>query len=224
MRRRALDALRTLREGSGVVSPLPSVDVLHEMMSFSLGQEVPPEYVPMMLQDMGLPEREVMATPGAPAGFRVLVIGAGVGGLLAAIKLGQAGIEHTVIEKNADLGGTWFENSYPGCRVDLPSHFYSYSFEPDHDWREHYARRDEILGCLGLLLPRGRSAMECKEAVHDEFNARVDAAHARMVWAQPNVKNWFRSAAGRVATHSPFRLVDYWAMTRAPEPADFTFE
>ena len=53
-----------------------------------------------------------------------------------------------------------------------------------------------ILGCLGLLFSRGRAAMECKEAVHDEFNARVDAAHARMVWAQPNVKKWFRARPG----------------------------
>jgi 4-hydroxyacetophenone monooxygenase len=81
-----------------------------------------------------------------------------------------------------------------------------------------------VLGCLALLLSRRRRAMECKESVHDAYNARVDAAHARMVWAQPGVTNWFRNAAGRVTTHSPFRLVDYWSMTRAPNPDDFTLE
>ena len=78
-----------------------------------------------------------------------------------------------------------------------------------------------VLGCLALLLTQGSGAMECKESVHDAYNARVDAAHARMVWAQPGVTNWFRNAAGRVTTHSPFRLVDYWGMTRAPSPDDF---
>jgi 4-hydroxyacetophenone monooxygenase len=80
-----------------------------------------------------------------------------------------------------------------------------------------------ILGCLGLLLSSGKGAMECKDGVHDEYNARVDAAHARMVWAQPHVMNWFKNAAGRVVTHSPFRLVDYWRMTHAPRADDFTF-
>src|SRR5215472_10755044 len=129
VRRQALDILRAFRGGGGTLPPLPSTEALHEMMSFSLGQEVPPEYVPMMLQDMGLPDRDVTRIPAAPAGFRALVIGAGVSGLLAAIELGRAGIEHTVIEKNPEVGGTWFENTYPGCRVDLPSHFYAYSFE-----------------------------------------------------------------------------------------------
>jgi 4-hydroxyacetophenone monooxygenase len=81
-----------------------------------------------------------------------------------------------------------------------------------------------VLGCLALLQSHGKRAMECKESVHDAYNARVDAAHARMVWAQPGVTNWFRNAAGRVTTHSPFRLVDYWSMTRAPNPDDFTLE
>jgi len=44
-----------------------------------------------------------------------------------------------------------------------------------------------------------------------------------MIWSHPHVSNWFRNSAGRVTTNSPFRLVDYWAMTRAPEPDDFLF-
>jgi 4-hydroxyacetophenone monooxygenase len=567
VRQHALDVLRAFRDRGGADPPLPLMPVLHEMMSFSLGQEVPPEYVPMMLQDMGLAGRDATTMPRPPSGFRALVIGAGVSGLLAAIQLRQAGIAHTVIEKNHDVGGTWLENAYPGCRVDLPSHFYAYSFEPNPDWSEHFACREEllaylrhvadkyrvrdaiqfqtevvaasydaeraqwrvvcrgrdgreheelahvvisavgqlnrpsipdlagiaefagptfhsaawrhdvdlagkrvgvmgtgasamqivprlaggverlfvfqrspqwavpvpdyfrpvrdgerwllrhvpyyaawyrfrqfyvnadgvheslqvdpawphprrslnasndrlretltryiqeeiggradllpkvlpdyppfgkrmlidnrwfrtltrddvelvadpierltpsgvrlangtrvdldvlvlatgfqanrflwpmtitgargrtladrwgddpraylgitvpefpnffmlygpntnlahggsitfhsecqmryVLGCLALLLSRRRRAMECKESVHDAYNARVDAAHARMVWAQPGVTNWFRNAAGRVTTHSPFRLVDYWSMTRAPNPDDFTLE
>ena len=59
-------------------------------------------------------------------------------GLLSAIRLQQAGIDFAVVEKNADVGGTWLENSYPGCRVDSANHVYSYSFRPQ-DWPQHFS-------------------------------------------------------------------------------------
>ena len=75
----------------------------------------------------------------------VVVIGAGMSGLLAGIRLQQAGIPFTIVEKNADVGGTWFENSYPDCRVDNPSHLYSYSFEPNHEWPNHFSPQPVLL-------------------------------------------------------------------------------
>ena len=68
----------------------------------------------------------------------------GLGGLCAAIRLEQAGIPYTVFDKNADVGGTWFENTYPDLRVDVPNHFYSYSFRPNPDWSHYYARQHEL--------------------------------------------------------------------------------
>lgn len=122
-------------------------DLLAEMMSVCVGEPVPPEYVPVLLEEMGLepapPVRRVDA-----AGFRVLVIGAGISGICAAIFLAQAGIEHLVVEKNADVGGTWFENRYPEAGVDTPNHFYSYSFTPHEDWTHYYSKQPEILGYL----------------------------------------------------------------------------
>ena len=76
--------------------------------------------------------------------FHVVIIGAGVSGLCMGIKLRELGISFTIYEKNDTVGGTWYENSYPGCGVDIPNHFYSYSFEPKHDWTRHFARRDEL--------------------------------------------------------------------------------
>ena len=67
--------------------------------------------------------------------------------MLAAIRLAEAGIDHVVLEKNADVGGTWLENAYPGAGVDTPSHLYSYSFAPRR-WSTHFGKRDEVLTYL----------------------------------------------------------------------------
>ena len=76
--------------------------------------------------------------------FPVVVIGCGQSGLLAGIRLQEAGIPFTIVEKNAGVGGTWWENSYPGARVDVGNHFYCYSFEPSDDWTEYFARQPEL--------------------------------------------------------------------------------
>lgn len=82
-------------------------------------------------------------------GPRVLVIGAGVAGLVAAIRLRESGIEDVVVVEKAErLGGTWRENTYPGVACDVPSHLYSYSFAPNPDWSHTYAPGDEILAYL----------------------------------------------------------------------------
>src|SRR5690606_18249439 len=75
--------------------------------------------------------------------FPVAVIGAGMSGILAAIRLEEAGIPHVVFEKNTGVGGTWFENTYPGCRVDSPNHTYSYSFAPK-DWPQHFSAQEVL--------------------------------------------------------------------------------
>jgi len=61
---------------------------------------------------------------------RVAIVGAGFGGIGASVVLGRAGVEHVVLERADELGGTWRDNRYPGCRCDVPSHLYSFSFAP----------------------------------------------------------------------------------------------
>jgi 4-hydroxyacetophenone monooxygenase len=68
-----------------------------------------------------------------------------------------------------------------------------------------------------------RGPMRVKAAVHDAFNARVDAENAKMAWGQPGVTSWYKNAKGRVSQNWPFALVDYWQVTRAPNPDDFEF-
>lgn len=149
VRARMLEALRVYRDRGGTLPPLPSPATLGAMMSFMVGQDVADEYVPMFLEEVALDgdARDVSweSVSGARrAAFRVVIIGAGMSGLLAAIRLEHAGISYVVLEKNESLGGTWFENSYPGCRVDVANHFYCYSFEPNHDWSEFYSQRAEL--------------------------------------------------------------------------------
>jgi hypothetical protein len=78
--------------------------------------------------------------------LRVVVMGAGISGILASIRFPQRiqNLSLTVYEKNADIGGTWFENRYPGCACDIPAHTYQATFEPNHAWSRFYASSAEI--------------------------------------------------------------------------------
>jgi cation diffusion facilitator CzcD-associated flavoprotein CzcO len=79
----------------------------------------------------------------------VLIVGAGASGLGAAIRLVQAGItDFVVLEKASELGGTWRDNTYPGCACDVPSALYSYSFAPNPSWTRAFAGQAEIQSYL----------------------------------------------------------------------------
>ena len=81
----------------------------------------------------------------APRALRVVVIGAGMAGILAGIRLQRAGFtDYVIYEKAARIGGTWRENTYPGIACDVPAHLYTYSFEPNPDWSRTFAPGDEI--------------------------------------------------------------------------------
>ncbi|ANY17710.1 flavin-containing monooxygenase [Bordetella pseudohinzii] len=130
---------------------LPPPDVLHRIMSASVGAQMPPEYVPLFIEELGLAQANTRAlqwrrdpAPLGLADFRVLIAGAGLSGICAAVRLKQAGIPFVILERNETVGGTWHENTYPDCGVDTPSHFYSYSFNPNPEWSRYFAKRDEI--------------------------------------------------------------------------------
>src|SRR3990172_10214639 len=185
VRRDALAVLRAFRDGGCKLAPPPSPETIREMMSFMVGEPVPDEYVPMMLEEMELDGEDVRglhwersAPAEAKSRFFVLVIGAGMSGLLAAIRLKEAGIPYTVIEKNPAVGGTWYENSYPGCRVDIANHFYCYSCEPNHDWPEYFSQRKDLFAyferCADAYGVRPRIRFET-----EVVSARFDAESSR---------------------------------------------
>mgnify|MGYP003449757752 FL=1 len=85
----------------------------------------------------------------AAAPLRVLIIGAGFAGVGLAIQLQKRGIDDfLVLEKAASVGGTWRDNHYPGAACDVPSHLYSYSFEPKTDWSRKFAPQAEIVAYI----------------------------------------------------------------------------
>ncbi|GJG98640.1 NAD(P)/FAD-dependent oxidoreductase [Cupriavidus pauculus] len=142
----ARDALLAWKAGQPAALPAPELDALIEMMRRSVGEDVPDSYGPMVGAWLGLDREFRIDQRGeylVPGNFHVVVIGAGVAGLCASIRLAGAGIPHTVIEKNAEVGGTWYENRYPGAGVDTPNHIYSYSFAKT-DWTRYFALREEI--------------------------------------------------------------------------------
>ncbi len=134
----------------------PDDELLHRMMNACLGETVDAEYVPMMREDMGFSSGDAQwrATPDRARveDMSVVVVGAGLSGLGLAIQLERLGLPYTVIEKNPDVGGTWYENRYPGCRVDTPNHFYSYSFRGRHGWSGYFSPRQEIQAYLQTCL------------------------------------------------------------------------
>ena len=172
---------------SAPVGPLPTEPppgLLPRMLAAGVGGPVPDEYIPMILEEMMLddidpktvhwrtrPDDETLAA------FRVVIIGAGVSGLGMAIKLREAGIPFVIYEKNKTVGGTWLENSYPGCGVDTPNHFYSLSFEPNHDWPDHFSKRDELWKYMERLADQYdlrrdiRFETEVTASVYDEARA-----------------------------------------------------
>jgi 4-hydroxyacetophenone monooxygenase len=122
-----------------------------EMMSACLGEEAPPEYAPMMREEMGFSPRQVTwtapATPPA-AEAPVIIVGAGASGIALGANLEQLGIPYIILEKNPEVGGTWLENRYPGCAVDTPNHAYSFSFGKPYRWQSYFSPRDQIFDYL----------------------------------------------------------------------------
>ncbi|HEY3797395.1 MAG TPA: NAD(P)/FAD-dependent oxidoreductase [Caulobacteraceae bacterium] len=151
VRSRAKAALEAY--GRGELKPKPlSESVIRQMMDFIAGAEIPERYGPFLIEELGMtgadPKQPDWSAPklkAAAAKLPVVIVGAGMSGLLAGIRLKQAGVPFTIVDKNAEVGGTWFENQYPECRVDNPSHLYSYSFEPNHEWPAHFSTQPVLL-------------------------------------------------------------------------------
>lgn len=144
-------ALKAFAEGRPL-PPAPGPALVRRMMDWIVGLEIPERYVAFLQEELALDgidrKKPVWSAPELKAAapeLSALIVGAGMSGLLAAIRLKEAGVPFEIVEKNRDVGGTWLENTYPGVRVDTPNHLYSYSFEPNHEWPARYSTGDVLL-------------------------------------------------------------------------------
>jgi 4-hydroxyacetophenone monooxygenase len=140
VRRKAAAFLKAYRDaGAGPLSIGPK-ERLRTSLSLSLGEPTPDDYLDLYLEELALdPDVRALRWPSPPdpdrlRDFPVVVIGAAMGGLNAAVQLKRAGIPYTLIEKNSGVGGTWHENRYPGARLDSPSRSYTHLFAVDFDY------------------------------------------------------------------------------------------
>ncbi len=177
IRKTALKALREYRDRGCTLPPPPSPEIVLETVKFLVAQDIPDAYTNFLLEELALYGESGSAHDAEPIeltdkakNFRVGIIGAGMSGILAGIKLKQAGIPFTIIEKNSEVAGTWYENTYPGCRVDSPNHSYSYSFEPNHDWPQYFSDQNTLNDYFN------RCADKYGVRDHIEFNTIVRAA------------------------------------------------
>ena len=112
---------------------------------------------------------------GLPAAVDIAIVGSGFSGLAMAVRLKRAGHDDFVLlERGHDVGGTWRDNSYPGCACDVPSHLYSFSFAPNPEWSSTFSPQPEIQAYLKKVageegvLPHVRFGQEVEDASWDD--------------------------------------------------------
>ena len=183
------DRLRVaVKSGKPPVMPQLDRPMFKRMSRLLLGQDLPDMSVDVAFQHAGFTtdSRVRKAADVPPAGFKVIVVGAGMMGINAAIKLQQAGFDFTVLEAMDTVGGNWLTNTYPGAAVDTPSRIYSFSFEPNASWTQFYPRGPEFLSYLDRVTD--------KYGLRDRilFGTWVEGAEwdeARKIWTVKTVRN-----------------------------------
>lgn len=120
--------------------------------------------------------------------FSVGIIGAGESGLLTGLRLQQAGVSYAIYEKNDDVGGTWYENHYPGCRVDCNSFFYSYAFA-HHVWKDYYGHAKDVQAYFAQVADR--------HGLREHIQFETEVTEAR--WLE-NEKVWEVTVTGPSGT------------------------
>ena len=178
---------------SSPVHPVPDEALILRMMSVCLGEQVAPEYAPTMREQMGFAPLLESLTPleAVPDSRQlpVIIVGAGISGILLGKMLLEQGIPFRIFDKNSQVGGTWWENTYPGCGVDTPNHAYSFSFGPRYPWRRFFSPRADIQDYLE------QTAAAANLYPHIEFNTEIEQAR----WDSENAcwQVTVRSSAGQ---------------------------
>lgn len=152
--------------------------------------------------EAGTAPRASAATDDAVLG--VLIIGAGFSGIGTAIRLLQEGRrDFRIVDKAAGIGGTWWVNRYPGCACDIPSHLYSFSFEPNPDWTRRFSGQPEIRDYLAGCVRRHGL----------ERFLRLNTEIVRLRWIESSTR-WEATAADGTVMHARAVVAGTGALSR----------
>jgi 4-hydroxyacetophenone monooxygenase len=146
VREAAVDAIVQWTRDGEIGLEVPDENLLLRLLSVCMGEPVEGlsgARIAAALSTVLRPEANAVEAVDVPDGFQVAIVGAGFSGLCMAARLTQAGVPYVIIEKQSDVGGVWWSNTYPGAGVDTPSYLYSLSFVP-YEWRHYYAGRAEV--------------------------------------------------------------------------------
>jgi 4-hydroxyacetophenone monooxygenase len=177
IRAAALEAIVAWRAGRPVAIPEPSRELRLKMLSVAMGEEILDEYDSIIAEELSSVQDRAAEKLPVPDGFGVVIIGAGVSGLCAAVNLQRAGVPFTILEKSGTVGGIWRDNRYPGAGVDTPNHLYSFANAP-YDWSMYYALRDELHTYLEYVADKFglrshiRFETEVKSAIYNDATQR----------------------------------------------------
>ncbi len=180
LRQHAAQAIKTWRDAGCPAPYEPREDELRLMIDTLAGQALDPRYEDLLAEELGFAGDARDFQWDRPVGeaekarMPVVIVGAGLSGIAMAHRLKQAGLPFVIVEKNSGPGGTWFENRFPGARVDVPSHCYSFSFIRDQRWPELFSAWPvlrayflDVVEKLGLA-PQIRYETQVVRAVFDE--------------------------------------------------------
>ena len=161
--------------------PFDDPGLFARIAPLALGTPVGEEYIGMLLEQGGLqpPQPVLPRTAKLPADFKVVIIGAGISGMTAALECAAAGIDYEIIERNDEIGGTWYTTVYPGIGVDTPSAYYSLSRDINGDWSSYYPQGDEYQKYLQAVADKN----DLRD--HTRFGTEVEA-----LWWDEDRRQW----------------------------------
>lgn len=225
LKSKAADFLKRYRDDG-----MPPIDIGHserlrQSLSLSAAYDIPTADFDIWLEELALDRwaRGVRwqdaEAPAQRSGFTVAVIGTGISGLNVAVQLKRAGIPFVVFEKNPEVGGSWYENRYPGARVDTASRGYTHLFGYDYPFSHSYSPREVNLNYFRWVADK----FDIRD--HIRFGTEVEA----MVW-NDDAKTWAlttRDASGSQTADfkAVISCVGFLSRPKLPEIAGIeTFE
>lgn len=216
-RKMALAAIIAHRDAGCPELPPPDQAMITEAMRYITGVPFPEEQLELMHEELNLfgeDRRKVsIDEQTVPNGYRVLVIGSGMSGILAAIRLHQTWQGDPQAHMGMTIPG--FPNLYllygPNTNIVVGASIVFFS-----ECEMRY-----IMGCMKMQFEQSIDSLEVREDVCREYNASIDERNRMRAWGSPHVSSWYKNANGRVSQNWPGTHFEWWRQTREPRPGDF---